>query len=224
MRRSGPRRPCSSARQAWASAPASASASASGLRRGVGHRRDGARRRLRHLGHGDRAAERALRREDARPRVHAPAERALARLRPSSRSSRPRTSGPLPCATTFPLAVVIVTVHGSADESRPWKRIGPPSAPLAVDRVELRQAGLARRASRARAAARRCGRRGTRSGPCRGGRRSRAASRPCRRGTSRCRPTCRRPCESGSTCAMSSRHASSRTSAVCSAAAGVARE
>ena len=39
---------------------------------------------------------------------------------------------PLPRPTTLPATVVTVTVHGSDEESRPWKRIGPPRAPAAA--------------------------------------------------------------------------------------------
>ena len=49
----------------------------------------------------DRAAERALRRVDRRPAVHAPAERALAGLRGVPRPVDERAAGPPPCATTL---------------------------------------------------------------------------------------------------------------------------
>ncbi len=50
----------------------------------------------------------------------------------SSRSSRRASSGRCRARRPSRSRWSTVTVHGSAEESRPWKRIGPPSAPLAV--------------------------------------------------------------------------------------------
>ena len=78
-----------------------------------------------------RAAERALRRDRPSARVHRQRNGplpALAEFHVQSTS----IARPAPLATTLPLGVVTVIVHGSVEESRPWKRIGPPSAPDAA--------------------------------------------------------------------------------------------
>ena len=49
---------------------------------------------------------------------------------------------PFPVATAFPSWSTTVTVHGSADERRAWKRVGPPSDPATAAIREVRHARL----------------------------------------------------------------------------------